>query len=291
MQQERNFWVVGGDLRHRALARLLREEGHTVHLAAVRGEGLTPEPLTEAIRLAHCVILPLPVTGPDGARLHTPLSPEPVSLSALLDLLEPGQLLCGGLASRAVEEAAAARGLRLRDYYRREECQVANAVPTAEGAVQLALEELPSTLHGARVLILGFGRVGRLTAHRMAALGARVTVAARDYGDLAWAAAYGCQTTALEDLGLELGAFALIVNTIPAPVLDEKRLAWVQPDIFLLDLASAPGGIDRAAARARGLRVTQAPGLPGRTAPVTAAEAIRDAVYHILREEEERDHG
>ena len=167
----------------------------------------------------------------------------------------------------------------------------AAALPTAEGAVQLALEELPTTLQGAQVLILGFGRVGRLTAHRMAALGARVTVAAREYGDLAWAAAYGCQTVALEDLGLELGAFALIVNTIPAPVLDEKRLAWVRPEAFLLALASAPGGIDRAAARARGLRVTQAPGLPGRTAPVTAAAAIRDAVYHILREEEGRDHG
>ena len=286
MQQERNFWVVGGDLRHRALARLLREEGHTVHLAAVRGEGLEPEPLSPALRLAHCVILPLPVTGPDGAHLHTPLSDKPVALSDLLDLLEPGQLLCGGLVSPAAAEAAARRGLRLADYYEREECKVANAVPTAEGAVQLALEELSSTLHGAQVLILGFGRVGRLTAHRMAALGARVTVAAREYGELAWAAAYGCGTVGLEDLNWELGAFSLIVNTIPAPVLDEKRLAWVDPDAYLLDLASAPGGIDRTAARARGLRVTQAPGLPGRTAPVTAAAAIRDAVYHILREEE-----
>ena len=167
----------------------------------------------------------------------------------------------------------------------------AATLPTAEGAVQLALEELSSTLHGAQVLILGFGRVGRLTAHRMAALGARVTVAAREYGELAWAAAYGCGTVGLEDLNWELGAFSLIVNTIPAPVLDEKRLAWVNPDAYLLDLASAPGGIDRTAARARGLRVTQAPGLPGRTAPVTAAAAIRDAVYHILREEEALRHG
>lgn len=125
----------------------------------------------------------------------------------------------------------------------------------------------------------------------MAALGARVTVAARSYGELAWAAAYGCQTEELDTLAWELGAFSLIVNTIPAPVLDGKRLSWVDPDAFLLDLASAPGGIDRAAARARGIRATHAPGLPGRTAPVTAAAAIRDAVYHILREEEARNHG
>ena len=130
IQQERNFWVVGGDLRHRALARLLREEGHTVHLSAVHGEGLEPEPLGPAIRLAHCVILPLPVTGSEPALLHTPLSGRPVVLENLLDLLEPGQLLCGGLVSPAVAEEAARRGLRLEDYYEREECKVANAVPT-----------------------------------------------------------------------------------------------------------------------------------------------------------------
>ncbi len=167
----------------------------------------------------------------------------------------------------------------------------AAALPTAEGAVQLALEELPTTLQGARVLILGFGRVGRLTAHRMAALGARVTVAAREYGELAWAAAYGYEGVALADLNWELGAFALVVNTIPARVLERKHLARVSPGAFLLDLASAPGGFDREAAKALGLRVTQAPGLPGRTAPVTAAAAIRDSVYHILREEEENSHG
>lgn len=158
------------------------------------------------------------------------------------------------------------------------------ALPTAEGAVQVAMEELPFTLHSARVLILGFGRVGKLTAHRMGALGAKVTVAAKSYEDLAWAAAYGHEAVRLEGLNCELGGFDLIVNTIPALVLPRQRLQWVSPAAFLLDLASAPGGVDRAGAQELGLRVLSAPGLPGRTAPVTAAAAIRDAVYHILWE-------
>ena len=261
----------------------LREDGHTVHIAALEGEGLAPEPLGPGLALAHCVILPLPVTQREEI-LHTPLSEEEVTLSQVLDYMEAGQILCGGLVSPAVRAAGEQRGLRVFDYYAREECMVANAVPTAEGAVQVAMEELPFTLHSARVLILGFGRVGKLTAHRMGALGAKVTVSAQGYEDLAWAAAYGHETGRLETLSCELGGFDLIVNTIPAQVLDRRRLQWVNPGAFLLDLASAPGGVDRAAAKDLGLRVLQAPGLPGRTAPVTAAAAIRDSVYHILWE-------
>lgn len=290
MDREWNLWVVGGDLRQRALVRLLREDGHTVHAAGLECEGLATEPLGPGLALAHCIILPLPVIRAKGI-LHTPLSRELVVLSELLDYLEAGQILCGGMVSQELRAEGEARGLRVFDYYAREECMVANAVPTAEGAVQVAMEELPFTLHSARVLVLGFGRVGKLTAHRMRALGARVTVAASRYEDLAWAAAYNYESIRLENLTWELGGFHLIVNTIPALVLDARRLGWVDHETFLLDLASAPGGVDLTRAKALGLRVLHAPGLPGRTAPVTAAAAIRDSVYHILWELEEAHDG
>ena len=281
--EEKNIWVVGGDRRQLALVELLAEDGHTVHPVGLEGEGrsLGPE-----LALAHCVILPLPVLGKDG-RVHTPLSRESIRLSQVLEHMRPGQVLCGGLVSPEVREAGERLGLQVFDYYAREECMVANAVPTAEGAVQAAMEQLPFTLHSARVLILGFGRVGKLTAHRMRALGARVTVAAKGYEDLAWAAAYNYESIRLEDLTCELGGFQLIVNTIPAQVLDARRLAWVDSAALILDLASAPGGVDRVRGEELGLRILQAPGLPGRTAPVTSARAIRDLVYHILWELEE----
>ena len=280
--EEKNIWVVGGDRRQVYLAGLLREDGQTVHTV---GLGEKERSLAD-LALAHCVILPLPVLGKNG-RIHTPLSQEKIDLSQVLDHMRPGQVLCGGMVSPEVREAGERAGLQVFDYYAREECMVANAVPTAEGAVQVAMEQMPFTLHSARVLVLGFGRVGKLTAHRMRALGARVTVAAADYGDLAWAAAYNYESIRLEELACELGGFQLIVNTIPAQVLDARRLAWVDPAVFILDLASAPGGVDLIRGEELGLHILQAPGLPGRTAPVTAAAAIRDSIYHILRELEE----
>lgn len=280
--EEKNIWVVGGDRRQVYLAGLLREDGHTLHTVGL-GE---KERGLDDLALAHCVILPLPVLGKNG-RIHTPLSQEKIDLSQVLDHMRPGQVLCGGMVSPEVREAGEGAGLQVFDYYAREECMVANAVPTAEGAVQVAMEQMPFTLHSGRVLVLGFGRVGKLTAHRMRALGARVTVAAADYGDLAWAAAYNYESIRLEELACELGGFQLIVNTIPAQVLDARRLAWVDPAVFILDLASAPGGVDLIRGEELGLHILQAPGLPGRTAPVTAAAAIRDSIYHILWELEE----
>mgnify|MGYP000331658482 CR=1 FL=1 len=261
MEAKKLFAVVGTDARQAAAGRVLERAGYAVGGA-------------EQVALADYILLPLPL---DAAR--TPLA-------ELLRAARPGTLALGGMLSAEAKAIAAEAGVELVDYFAREELAVANAVPTAEGALQIAMEELPITLHSARVLILGFGRVGKLTAHRMGALGAKVTVSAQSYEDLAWAAAYGYETDRLEDLAWELGGFDLVVNTIPAPVLDERRLRWVDPGAFLLDLASAPGGIDRAAAQRRNLQVLQAPGLPGRVAPVTAAAAIRDAVYHILWEQE-----
>lgn len=163
-------------------------------------------------------------------------------------------------------------------------CPSANALPTAEGAIQLAMEHLPITIHGARVLIIGFGRVGRITAQRFAALGARVTVAARKYEQLAWAQAMGFGGQQLEHLVGWLCGYDLVVNTVPALVLGRGELEDLKPDCLILDLASKPGGVDLSAAGDLGLTVVWALSLPGKVAPVTAGAAIKSTIYNMLRE-------
>lgn len=160
----------------------------------------------------------------------------------------------------------------------------ANALPTAEGAVQIALEELPVTLHGARALVLGYGRVGKLTAHRLAALGAQVTVAARSYEALAWAEAYGHAAQQLSDLSGYLCGYDLVVNTVPRRVLTRELLEELKEGCLVIDLASKPGGVDFQSAAELGVRCVWALSLPGKVAPVTVASALRDTIYNMLRE-------
>lgn len=289
MKHELNIWVVGGDLRQAKLAQLLAEDGHTVHTYAL-GEpqedvpGLTAESTLRQAALADCVILPLTIS--DGnCLLNAPLSLSEHPLIPILDRLSPKQFICGGRVDDQVRALAKKRGLTIRDYFAREELAVANAVPTAEGAVQLAMEHLPITIHGAKVLVIGFGRVGRLTAQRFQALGARVSAAARKYEQLAWAHAMGFGGEQLGHLKGWLCGYDLIVNTVPAQVLGREELEDVKSDCLILDLASKPGGVDLAAAGELGLTVIWALALPGKVAPVTAGAAIRDTICNMLREE------
>lgn len=285
-----HFWVVGGDERQFCLARLLAEDGHVVHTYALEGEERPPGTVLQAerlegIRRADCVVLPLPAQQEEGV-LNTPLCPWELTTTEVLQAMRPGQLLTGGKLSSGLVEQTKQYGLRCRDYFAQEELAVANAVPTAEGAIQLAMENLPITIHGCRVLVLGYGRIGKLLSRRLAALGAYVTVAARRYEQLAWAQADGCATQLLRNLTGWLCGYDLIFNTVPALLLTRERLADLKPDCLVIDLASKPGGVDLEAAGELGVSVIWALSLPGKVAPVTAAQAIRQSIYHILEEEE-----
>ena len=161
---------------------------------------------------------------------------------------------------------------------------IGNAVPTAEGAIQLAMESTDRTINGSRCLVTGCGRIGQLLAVRLQALGARVTLSARRYSGLAWAGAWGFAYLHTGRLSGHLESFDMIFNTVPSLIFDAGLLRELREDCFLMDLASAPGGVDFNAAKALGLHVMAAPGLPGKVAPRTAAAAIRDSIYHIMEE-------
>ena len=284
MVHGKNIWVVGGDRRQAALAGLLGDDGHAVHTFALeRAEEMDCQRDTEGIGLADCVILPLPAAGAGGT-LNAPLSGGEHVLSDLLDEMEPGQLLCAGMVGEALRAMAEERGLVLQDYFAREEMAVWNAVPTAEGAIQIAMEELPITIHGARVLVTGFGRIGRALALRLRGLGAHVTVAARRPEARALARSMGVRAEGLDGLSKWLCGYDLVINTIPAPVLGVEEQSALKKGALVIDVASDPGGVDFESAGALGVRWVWARGLPGKTSPVSAGRYIADAVYHIMEE-------
>jgi len=274
--------ILGGDRRQVCLAEFLLDDGlDVVTWGLEQGGARNAVPLNQALS-AGILVLPLPVSR--GGRLDLPLTDTELDLEQLWPRLRYDQLLLGGQTAELAGRLMSDHGLTLLDYYDREETRIANAIPTAEGALQLAMASTDRTIHGSQCLVAGNGRIGRLLAERLRALGAHVAVSARSYSGLAWIAAEGCEALRTDQLAGELGRFDLIFNTIPALIFDAVLLRKLREDCYLLDLASAPGGVDWAAAAALGRRVESAPGLPGRIAPRSAAAAIRDSIYHILEE-------
>ena len=279
---KRSIAVVGGDRRQVHLARLLMEDGWPVTTwGQEKGDAPNAVPLQAALT-AEIILLPLPVCR--GGKLNLPLTDTQLEPKELWSRLHYDQLLLGGMTGELPRALLLHYGLTLLDYYQREEVQLANAVPTAEGAIQRAMETTDTTIHASRCLVVGYGRIGKILAHRLKALGAEVAVSARKYSDMAFIEAFGYRALETEKLSGYLGDFDLIFNTVPSPVLDGPLLAQTKDSCVLLELASAPGGIHRTAAEKLGRRLVEAPGLPGLVAPRTAAAAIRDSIYHILEE-------
>ena len=287
------FALIGGDGRAGRLGALLARDGHRVQSFALekaeRRDGVTRAgSLQGCVYGADWVLLGMPAE--KKGLLNTPLAVQELSLGELISVMWPGQVLCGGGLSQESRLAAVRAGLTVCDLLARRDFSVGNAAVTAEGAIGLLLQNGERCLWGSHVLVTGWGRIASLLAPRLRALGAYVTAAARKPGDRAMAEAMGLGSCAPEQLELMLEDVDFLVNTVPAPLLDEGLLRRMKPGALLLELASEPG-FDRERAEALGLRTRYAPGLPGRSAPETAAALMRDTIYAVIREREENDGG
>lgn len=284
------FAVVGGDRRSALLCGMLLRDGHRVYSFALEKAEL-PEEVPKAgclqgcIYGADCVILPVPAE--KGGLLNAPLSNETLRMPELISALWKGQLLCGGRFSDATALAAIRGKLRLEDIMRRPEFIIGNAVVTAEGALELLMANSEKSIWGSRVLVTGWGRIGRILALRLMDMGAQVSVAARNSADRAMAQVLGIEAMDYAGLEGEIEKFDFIVNTVPARVISEAMLCCAAPDALLLELASPPGGFDRTLAENIGLLALAAPGLPGKCAPYTGALLMKNAVYAAMKEQED----
>lgn len=284
------YIIAGGDLRFSALAEQLGEK-HRVYTVGFDRNIFTAGNITVADNVmsiperADYLVLPLPPSQ-DDITLNTPYYRGTVSLKELSGKVKDGGLVFGGRISPQVKEIFSSKGIEMIDYLEREELSVLNARATAEGAVQIALEEQAVTLAGEKVLILGMGRIAKTLIRILSGFGTDICVCARKYSDLAWADIYGCGAVHMSELenSPELAQAELIFNTVPHLVLDEKKLSLCNKSCLIIDLASKPGGIDLEAAGRRGLRAIWALSLPGKTAPISSGKIIGKAIENIISE-------
>lgn len=276
--------VLGGDARTLTAAEELRRAGYTV---TVCGFGTESESfIRESLSGADTVVLPMPVTR-DCETVNAPLAGAPIKWDTVLNAVSGDTLLLGGQFPCGFLSQAKEAGLAFVDYASCEALQIRGAVATAEAALAIVIGETPITVNGMAVAMLGFGRIARLLARSLRTLGAAVTVFARKEEALAWAEADGHRAAAFSSLAGELAGFDVIVNTVPELVLPAPLLPFVRRDTLILDLASAPGGVDFEEARTLGLHAVHALGLPGKNAPLTAGKDLAKTILAVLEEKKD----
>ena len=268
--------ILGGDRRQTILAGLLASRGYQVAYRGVPGLPDTHESLADSIRFARILLLPMPALDKGLIR------GTDIPLQAVLDAARPGTILLGGRLGCVPQKD----GLSILDYAEDEALAVGNAVPTAEAAICLALQKLERTLRGSRVLVIGYGRIGRALALRLHLLGAEVTVATRSAAHRAECQGMGMVAEETGHYAAPLSGYDCIFNTVPCPVLNAAQLRSVRPDCPILDLASLPGGLSPACTPGENYRPALA--LPGKFFPITAAELLCETIIRCLKMEEEK---
>ena len=274
--------VIGGDRRQALLADLLTADGFCVCTYGLGAWSDLEKPLEEAAA-ADVVLLPLPLCWQAGI---LNCGGEEIRTQDLFGMLGAESLVLAGQVKSEQRQEAEVCGIHLQDYFLREEMTVANAAATAEAAIQVAMEHLDRTLLGMDCLVLGFGRIGKLLSHRLHGLGSRITATARNPADLAWIEPFGWQVLETGKIGPELERFPVVFNTIPSLIINKELLGMLPAHSLVIDLASVQGA-DEAVAVELGIRYIWARGLPGKLVPLTAAAAIRRAVYGMVEEWEE----
>lgn len=284
MKKIENLLIIGGDSRQLYMADYLESLGYNISVYAVPEKGREcVRDLKLAMEQAQVIILPLPVTK-DG-RYFFSIVPMKETIDDVAGYIREDHMIFAGMLSRGVQAKFAQRTDKIYDYFRREEVTLMNTVPTAQGILKTMIDNIEYTIHSSNCAVFGYGRVAKVTADVLSAVGANVTICARRFESLALAEVNGMNGCLINDFYKIAHRYDIIINTVPSLVLDRKILENVRADCLILDVASAPYGTDFAAAFELGLNAIQCSSLPGKVAPKTAGKIIADGIINTLREE------
>ena len=286
MSYNRKIGIFGGDKRQVYMALSLLNKGYNVcsyklidqveHVNHIAVDGLN-----QLFNTCQILIGPVPLT----KDLVTVSEDKVCDLSkTIIRFINKKHMLIGGMIRSEITDICNKKGVFCYDFMKDEKIAIMNAVSTAEGAIMEAIKNSDRNLHQSNCLVLGYGRCGKVLAAKLKGLDAHVTVAARNEESLAYAQAIGFNTVNLYKIKPILNSFQYIFNTIPSLILDSTCLESVCPDVVIIDIASAPGGVDYAYALNHGINAKLCLGLPGKVAPKASADILVTEIEARIKE-------
>jgi dipicolinate synthase subunit A len=278
-----DFAIIGGDMRQIYMVNDLISRNFSVTVYGLTDPLLDltchlANTLAEAINSSLTIITPIPLSK-DGSNLISLKAPADLTINKLSNLLTPEHKLFGGCLTKELKSYCDTQSISYYDLMEQEEVILYNTIATAEGAIAEAINSSTTNLHGSSCLIIGYGRCARTLADKLKNLCGHIDVAARS--PLALAAAYAASLGTINFTELEgkMDHYDYIFNTVPALILTKDLLANTNTNVVIIDIASAPGGVDYPFAKGIHRNCKLCLGLPGKVAPKSSATFLID---HIL---------
>lgn len=282
---------MGGDARQLEVIQKFTELDASVTLIGFDNLGRQFSSVTNAkldpVLLQTVDVLILPAVGTDDSgQVESIFSSEEMRLTDVhISSLPKHAKVYTGMAKSYLKKLCAAHGIDVVELFDRDDVAIYNSIPTAEGALMMAIQNTDITIHGSVCMVLGFGRTGFTMAKTLQGLGATVKVGVRKPEHFARAWEMGFQPFYTKDLYPEVGNIDLLFNTIPTMIVTAQVITNIPHRALIIDLASKPGGTDFRFAEKRGIKAMLAPGLPGIVAPKTAGRIMANTLSQLIEED------
>lgn len=254
------LFVLGKDKRSECLRKMYEKENV----------------LVDSIEESNIVILPIPFT---KDKVH--ITGEEMTIDKCIEKCMHKSIFSGAIP-RELKRKLEINNIMYVDLMESDAIAYLNAIPTAEGAIARAMELTEYTLHGANVMVIGFGRVGKILAHKLKGLDANIYCVARKEKDLALINALGYNVIELNTMEDHLKSMDIIFSTVPTMVLNERRLKLLKKNALIIDLASSPGSVDYEAAKKINVNAVLELGIPSKVAPKSAASYIKSSIDRAI---------
>lgn len=288
MSKKGNISIIGADLRQIYMIKSLYDKGYTIYTYGINNDLVTDKirktsSLDEAMQESNILICPIPFSKDNKDIAFLNLY-EDKNVKHFMEGLNEKHILFAGIIPDYLSSYCNRNKITYYDFMKMNDVAILNAIATAEGTIAEAIKRSTINLHGSKCLVLGFGRCAQVLASKLKALDVDVYISARNKDDIAFSIAYGYQGILLDNLEKDLKSFDFVFNTIPALILTRDKLKKLSPYVTIIDIASAPGGIDFNAADNLNLNASLCLGLPGIYSPKSSGEILADVVETILIE-------
>jgi dipicolinate synthase subunit A len=285
-----NILVIGGDKRQQEVINCLLKKQHIIDLVGFKNLNIDKKLLNkiniENVDLKKYHIIIFPVTGINNDLTIKTEYDNNISLP--LDFFErtkPNCIIFSGIRTNRIEEMNRKANRQIIYLMEYQDVAIANSIPTTEGIIMNLVENTDYTIHSSNILVLGYGNVGKTLVRTLDGLGANVSVLINNNEDYERLIELRIDPINSLEILKKISKYNIIINTIPSLILDKNLLDNVKKDSYILDIASAPGGVDYDYANKLNIKNNIYQGIPGKIAPVTAGKILYKKINNIIKGE------